>query len=258
MSRQDIHSPEEWAEILKKQADFTKEYRHNLYKKIDIKTKKTILDVGCGTGAVTEDIALLTDGHITGIDVDDKKLEYAKSLLSDRVDLMIADVLQLPFKDCTFDLVVFSIVLTHIHQQQEAVTEMARVTKKGGIVLATMEPDYAGILSYPETKADPVFQKAFEETGVEMQTGRKLRYFFSKAGLETEIGIYTDILDRFNEDSEKQVEQFLENFGRTEKLLSENGWTDQQIEEFKQEQLELVKNNLTFSFCPCFYAIGRK
>ncbi|MBU7029279.1 MAG: class I SAM-dependent methyltransferase, partial [Theionarchaea archaeon] len=157
MSRQDIHTPDEWARILKKQAEYTKEYRYALYKKVDMQTRKNILDVGCGTGAVTEDIAALTEGRITGIDIDDRKLEYAKKELPGHVNLMVADVLNLPFKDNTFDLVAFSIVLTHIREQQKAVTEMTRVTQKNGIVLATMEPDYAGRVTYPEHEADQVF-----------------------------------------------------------------------------------------------------
>jgi len=258
MSRQDIHTPDEWARILKKQAEYTKEYRYALYKKVDMQTRKNILDVGCGTGAVTEDIAALTEGRITGIDIDDRKLEYAKKELPGHVNLMVADVLNLPFKDNTFDLVAFSIVLTHIREQQKAVTEMTRVTQKNGIVLATMEPDYAGRVTYPEHEADQVFAKFLEEIGVEMQTGRKLKYFFGKAGLKTEIGVYTDIFDFINEDGKKQAKRFSENFGRTEELLVKNGWTSQKIQDYKQEMLELIENDLTFSFCPCFYAIGRK
>ncbi len=258
MSRQEIHTPDEWARILKNQAEYTREYRHALYKKVDIQTKKNILDVGCGTGAVTEDIAALAEGRITGIDIDSKKLTYAKNNLPDHVSLMVADVLNLPFKDNTFDLVAFSIVLTHIHEQQKAVTEMARVTQENGIVLATMEPDYEGMVTYPEREADHIFVKFLEEMGVEMQTGRKLKYFFGKAGLKTEIGVYTGILDFINEDSTKQAERFSENFGSTEALLVKNGWTSQKIQDYKYEMLELIENDLTFSFCPCFYAIGRK
>ena len=258
MSRQDIHTPEEWARILKEQAGFTREQRHELYNRVDIKAKKVILDVGCGTGVITADIAGLTDGHVIGIDIDDKKLEYAKEFVSDRMDVMIADVLNLPFRDNTFDVVTFSIVLTHILRQEEALTEMARVTRKGGFVLATTEPDYAGILSYPETEADAIFEKRLEGIGVEMRTGRKLKYLFRKAGLETEIGLCKGLLDYANEDSEKRVERSLKYFHKTKDLLAEHGRTEEKIETFKQEQIELIRNDMNFSFCPCFYAIGKK
>ncbi|MBU7017707.1 MAG: methyltransferase domain-containing protein [Theionarchaea archaeon] len=260
MSKQDIHTPERWAEILKKQAEFTKKYRYNLYEKVSIQNKKNILDVGCGTGAVTEDIISLSEGYVTGIDIDIKKLEYAKSLISDRVAFLKADVLDLPFPDNTFDLVTFCIVLTHITEQQNAVNEMVRVTQKGGIVLATLEPDYEGSFSYPENRADHVFRKFFEDNEIERYTGRKLRYFFVKAGLKTEIGLYTDILDHQNEekDIEKEIENYLKNFERSAQLLSDYGWTTEEIEEYKLENIELIKKDLAFSFCPCFYAIGRK
>lgn len=257
MPRHYTHNLEEWARMLEKLADYTRKHRHTLYEKVKIKNKKNILDVGCGTGVITADIASLTDGHITGIDVD-KKLEYAKSIVSDSITLMTADVLHLPFKDNTFDLVVFNLVLSHLNQQQEAVDEMARVTQEKGIVLATMEPDYAGGFSYPENTADRLFKKHFEERGIEMHTGRKLRYLFSKAGLRAEIGLCTDYFSSINEDSEEQAEKFLENFRRTKRFLSMIGWTEQQIQEFKQEWLELIESNLVFSFIPAFYAIGRK
>lgn len=256
---EDLFTTEEWMKLLKEQADITREYRHSLYEKVDIKNKKNILDVGCGTGIITADIASLTDGCITGIDIDGKKLEQATPFVSDpHITLVEGDALQLPFKDKTFDLVVSNVVLIHIKDQQKAVDEMVRVTCENGIVLATMEPDYAGILNYPESKASPVFRKDLEEIGVEMQTGRKLKYFFRKAGLETEIGLYTDYFEAAKEDSEKKVEEFLKHFGRSEELLARHGWTGEQIEEYKQEQLELIKNDLVFSFCPCFYAIGKK
>lgn len=258
MSRQDIHSPERWAEILKAQADLTKSYRHRLYQKVDIAQRELILDVGCGTGVITADIASLTEAHVIGIDIDDLKLQYAKPLVSDHISIMRADVLHLPFTDETFDLVVFNIVLTHIGPQQEAVCEMVRVTQKGGIVLAALEPDYAGTIEYPVSKVSPVFSQAFTEAGVEMQTGRKLRYLFRKAGLEVEIGLYGEYLDFVNEDPTNQAERFLEEFERTRELLAKRGWTEGEIEDYKKEELELIRNNLTFSFIPCFHAIGRK
>ncbi|MGD2248042.1 MAG: class I SAM-dependent methyltransferase [Candidatus Methanofastidiosia archaeon] len=253
----DLHTPEEWAKILKNQADYTREYRLKLYKKVDISEKECILDIGCGTGAVTEDLVSLSNGVITGVDIDDKKLVYAKKLL-DTVNFLQTDVLWLPFRDNTFDLVVFNIVLTHINEQERAVKEMARVTKKNGIVLATIEPDYAGVVHYPETKADHIFKEKFEGIGVEMETGRKLRYLFSKAGLKTEIGLCNVGIDTYNKDPEERIEMYEENFYRTEETLSGYGWSPEEIKEFKHEQIDNIRNNFDFSYCPCFFAIGRK
>lgn len=258
MSRQDLHTTEEWIDILKEQADYTKEYRHNLYKKVGIKNKREILDVGCGTGVITADIALLTKGHVTGIDIDDKKLEYAESVVPDNVNLAIADALELPFEGRTFDLIVFHVVLMHIRDQQKALNEMVRVTKKDGIVLAALEPDYAGELCYPENKARLSLLKHTEEMGVDLYAGRKLKYLFRKAGLKTEIGICDISLDFVNRDTEEKLKDFSKHFPSSKKLLLTIGWTEPQIEKYKQEMLEMIQNDIGFSFIPAFYAIGRK
>jgi ubiquinone/menaquinone biosynthesis C-methylase UbiE len=82
VSSYDPLTPDEWARFLKKQAEHTKEERYNLYEKVDLKTRKKILDVGCGTGAITADIASLTTGHITAIDINRSRLEKARTTAS--------------------------------------------------------------------------------------------------------------------------------------------------------------------------------
>ena len=225
---------------------------------MDIKTKKNILDVGCGTGVVTADIASLTAGHITGIDIDDKKLDIAKVAVPDHVDLLLGDALELPFRDNTFDLVVFSVVLPYVKDQQQAVDEMARVTERDGIVLATMEPDHAGELCYPEDKASPPRLEYMKEMGVDIATGRKLKYFFRKAGMKTEIGICDSSLYFVNRDSEENVKDFMKNYEINKEFCTKLGWTEQQTEEHLQEMIDIMKDDLGFRYTPAFYAIGRK
>lgn len=242
---------------LEEQADDYKELRHALYKRVDLQSKRKILDLGCGTGVITADIASSTDGEVIGVDINSENLQYAQEVAGD-VTLINADILDLPFKDNTFDLVVFCVVLTHINQQQKAVNEMARVTQKNGIVLATMEPDYASAFSYPEDKIHSLLLEKLEERGTVVCTGRKLRSLFSKAGLKTEIGMFTDAIDNMNKDSAEQVEEFLRHFWYLEKVLSRIGWEKQQIEDYKQDTIELLETNVFFEFMPAFYAIGRK
>lgn len=254
----EMHTTKVWADILREQAAFTREYRHNLYNKVDIKSKETILDVGCGTGAITADIASKTKGTIIGIDIDGKKLEYAKVLVPRHVTLLRGNVLDLPFSNNTFDLVVFNIILMYIQDQERAVREMTRVTKKSGIVLATMEPDYAGELCYPENKARLHWLHYMEDKGLDIRAGRKLKYFFRRAGLTTEVGVCDITMGLINRDSKTQLKEFLECFPSTKALLLKVGWTNQEIEEYKQEGIEIMKNDLGFSFVPGFYAIGKK
>lgn len=259
VSPYDPLTPDEWARFLKKQAEHTKEERHDLYEKVELKTCKKILDVGCGTGAITTDIASLTTGYITAIDINKGRLEKARIAASSLpfVTFVMANVMDLPFKDETFDLVVFSVLLLYVKDKQRAVNEMARVTQKNGVVLATMEPDHSGWLNHPENRLAPLFMKDLEEMGADTHMGRKLKYFFSKSGLKTEIGVSTYESD-MNKESEEQLKDFLDRFWVFEKIFRRNGWTDDEIEGYKQEQMTLMRERVWFSFLPVFYAIGRK
>lgn len=250
---------EDWAAFLRQQADHTREFRHALYEKVHVRTCKRILDVGCGTGVITAEIASLTEGEVTGVDIDRNKLMFArKAAETARITLIEADALFLPFQDGTFDLVVFSVVLMHIKEQQRAVNEMVRVTKKKGIVLATMEPDHASALCYPENSAHSVFLQNLEKRGSDPCMGRKLRYLFGKAGLATEIGITLHDLETMNEDPGRTLEEFLHYFQFSQKYLRKYGWTEEEIETYRRRQVHLIESNLYFWFLPVFYAIGRK
>lgn len=248
----------DFARKLKEQEEEYREYRHSLFEKVDVKSKKRILDIGCGTGVITADIASLTEGEIIGIDINSENLKYAQKTVADcAVTLVNADTMTLPFKDNRFDLVVFSVVLIYVKDQQKALTEMARVTCKDGIVLATMEPDYAGAFFYPEDEMYPALLKKSEERSVDIHTGRKLRSLFSRAGLKTEIGMYTDI-EKFNDSTAEQLERFLSHFWYTEKSLLGIGWDTAQIKDYKQKHIELIEKNEGFGFMPALYAIGKK
>ncbi len=252
--------PKDWSKKLKQQAEDSREYRHKLYAKVDLKNKQQILDIGCGTGAITLDIALSTNGQVVGIDIDEVKLQEARRNLADvpNVKIMDGNALSMPFENETFDLVVFNIVLTYIRGQQRAIKEMARVTKKGGFVLATLEPDYAARIDYPENPIGRMILQQMEELGADLCTGRKLKYLFSNAGLETEVGMDAESDFIYSRDDEKYLEKFEKMFWVYEKLFRKNGWSDEQIQEYKRTELEKIKKGLCFHFPVCFYAIGKK
>lgn len=250
---------EEWVKFLSYQADHTQEERHSLYRRVDITSRTHILDIGCGTGAILADIASLTTGNITGIDINRDRLGHARiAAPSDRITFVEANAMDLPFKDETFDLVLFSVVLMYVPDKQKAVHEMARVTQKGGVVLATMEPDHLGSMHYPENETYTFFLKDLDDMGADLRTGRKLRYLFSTAGLTPEVGIFTHDFNLMNGDTGEQVQEFLNRFWTTEKQLRKNGWTDDQVEEYKRERIALIEKRLCFTFLPVFYAIGKK
>jgi SAM-dependent methyltransferase len=103
------------------------------------------LDVGCGTGALTETIlATAEPAHVTGVDASAGYVAYAREHVRDpHVRFGTADARTLAEPNGAYDAVVSGLVLNFIPEPARAVAEMGRVTRPGGIVAAYVW-DYAG------------------------------------------------------------------------------------------------------------------
>jgi ubiquinone/menaquinone biosynthesis C-methylase UbiE len=95
---------------------------------------KDVLEVGCGTGLVLSRITEFAKSA-KGVDLSPGMLEKAKERGLDAVEGSATD---LPFEDNTFDVTCSFKVLAHIPEIDRALSEMARVTKPGGYVLAEL------------------------------------------------------------------------------------------------------------------------
>ncbi len=260
MGEEEEWTTEDWVRKLKQQADDSRPYRQRLYGRVGLVRAQRVLDVGCGTGAVTLDIAESTRGHVVGVDIDEAKLVEARRLLEvvPNLEFQVADVQDLPFPDGSFDLVTLNIVLVYVPDKQRALDEMARVLRPGGRVLATMEPDYAGWIQYPPGDFVELFFEQLRQMGADLETGRKLKYLFTKAGLRTEVGIDAEDEFIFLRDDERKLARFESEVWFYDKLLSMNGWSEEARRAHIAEERERIGAGLSFSFLPGFYAIGRK
>jgi ubiquinone/menaquinone biosynthesis C-methylase UbiE len=102
----------------------------------------TVLDIGCGTGAMSRKLAPF--GHVVSADFSPLALEFSRrrSLTS----LCAADAMRLPFRDGSFDVIVALDILEHLPDDQAALCEFQRVLKPGGRVVATV-PAYKSLWS---------------------------------------------------------------------------------------------------------------
>lgn len=151
-----------------------------------------ILDIGCGPGTITADLAaLVPNGKVLGMDHAPEVLEQARATASKRdlknIDFTTGDVHALQFPDDTFDVVHVHQVLQHIHDPIKAFSEMRRVTKPGGIV-AVRECDMSSFTWYPETKDLneflPVYLRTAESVGGTPKAGRHLIAWARKGGFD--------------------------------------------------------------------------
>ena len=100
--------------------------------------KKTILDIGTGTGLVAQEARRVTEhATIVGGDISIRQLRYAKEVTSG-IQFVQHSIDQMPFKGEQFDAVICSMVLEHVESLLEAVSEIARILEKGGTLLIIM------------------------------------------------------------------------------------------------------------------------
>jgi ubiquinone/menaquinone biosynthesis C-methylase UbiE len=93
---------------------------------------RDILECGCGTGLILERLASFAR-RAAGIDLSPGMLQLARSR---GLDVREGSVTALPFEDATFDVTCSFKVLAHVPDIGKALSEMARVTRPGGVVLA--------------------------------------------------------------------------------------------------------------------------
>ena len=100
--------------------------------------KKTILDIGTGTGLVAQEARRVTEhATIVGGDISIRQLRYAKEVTSG-IQFVQHSIDQMPFKSEQFDAVICSMVLEHVESLLEAVSEIARILERNGTLLIIM------------------------------------------------------------------------------------------------------------------------
>ena len=95
-------------------------------------TGRDVLEVGAGTGLVLQRIATFAK-HAKGVDLSPGMLAKAKAR---GLDVVLGSATELPFPDETFDVTCSFKVLAHVPDIERALSEMARVTRRGGVILA--------------------------------------------------------------------------------------------------------------------------
>ncbi|MVO87250.1 methyltransferase domain-containing protein [Streptomyces sp. p1417] len=149
-----------------------------------------ILDVGCGPGTITADLAALVPrGHVTGIDRAPGVLEQARATAAgrglDNVTFTTGDVFALDHPDDSFDVVHAHQVLQHVGDPVHALREMRRVCRPGGIV-AVRDSDYAAMTWHPPVAGLDdwlgLYRRVARANGGEPDAGRLLKSWALRAG----------------------------------------------------------------------------
>jgi ubiquinone/menaquinone biosynthesis C-methylase UbiE len=152
----------------------------------------SLLDVGCGPGTITVDLAArVAPGRVTAVELTDAALDLARAEAHARsqsnIEFATSDVHALDFPDHSFDVVHAHQVLQHVADPVQALRELHRVCVPNGIV-AVRDADYAGFIWFPLLPAlerwRELYTKAARANGGEPDAGRRLQSWAREAGFD--------------------------------------------------------------------------
>ena len=102
---------------------------------------KAVLDLATGTGDMAVALAkAIPEAHITGADLSESMIEVGRKKIAekgigDRVELLTADALDLPFDDNVFDAVTIAFGVRNFEHLDAGYAEMCRVLRPGGLLV---------------------------------------------------------------------------------------------------------------------------
>ncbi len=150
---------------------------------------REVLEAGCGTGLLLERFARFAQ-RAAGFDLSPGMLELARAR---GLDVREGSVTEIPFDDRSFDVTCSFKVLAHVPDIARALREMARVTRKGGVVIAELYNPWSlrfvakrlgprGAISAGRDEGDvytrfdsPLAARALVPPGCELEAARGIR-----------------------------------------------------------------------------------
>jgi demethylmenaquinone methyltransferase / 2-methoxy-6-polyprenyl-1,4-benzoquinol methylase len=109
-------------------------WRSFLVSRLEIGSEARVLDVACGTGAVSVEIIRRYGARVVGVDQSASMLEEARRRVGGRIELREARAEALPFADTSFDALTFTYLLRYVDDPDATMRELARVVRPGGCV----------------------------------------------------------------------------------------------------------------------------
>lgn len=209
---------------------------HGAFFKPYLRPGMKLLDCGCGPGAIALGLAkAIFPGMLTGIDCEVSQIQIAtESAFTEGVsnaEFLEANIYALPFADDSFDAIFSHALFEHLKEPTQALREMWRVLKPGGIV-GVRSPDWGGFLIAPST---PELEKAFsyykwlqQQNSGNPEVGRELRALLRQSGFTNiKASVCYQDYERLSEITEYlalRIEASAKVDGAVEK-----GWTDERL-----------------------------
>lgn len=238
--------------------DFVQKYlAHHIHD-----TCRHILDIGCGPAVIASKLGnMYPHVAVRGIDISPVRVTQAHERpIPSNVQILQASALDIPFADESFDLLNCRFLLEYLKEKQKALNEMYRVCRPGGIVIL-QDLDGQLVSNYPEAPFNTDLQKVIQylaNTGFDPYVGRKLYSLTFTAGFNIEDvkvepyhlmagTVNQTVFDLWNLKLDIALPQISKALGSDDKAV-----------DFKNQYLNYLQDEKTFSYSTLFTVVGYK
>lgn len=233
---------------MKRQADWLSDLRTHLFRKANLRDRGMILDIGCGSGIIANELFERSQNKVVGVDINLERIEKLTLMYPD-IEFICADATKLPFSNESFDLVVTSWFWVWMKEPALLAAEIKRVLKKGGVYISLAEMDSGAVIEYPLEMEQ---KKRFFIDYITRNDGdpfiaRKIKSFFTEDNLNVKWGAFTQPFD-----DEKMKEDFHLDWSEIQ-TLNTDYFTEEMMNELYCIEIASIENKTRFQFRPVFW-----
>lgn len=230
---------------------------------IGVAPERDVLEIGCGTGAVTRAAALLAaPGSVVGVDASASRLEQARELAASEklaCSFIQAQATDLPFV-AQFDVSFARMLFEYLDEPQQALQQLLQATRPGGTVsVIDLDDQISGWWPLP-----PHLEAGLREGleilgrfGFDPFVGRKLFHWFVAAGLE-DIEAHTETYQRYTGSlPESDLFNWQTKFATTSQRLAQITGDTKRWERLAEEMLAAIQRTDIFYHCTLVVVKGK-
>lgn len=170
------------------QAGWLAPARHYLFRKAGLARCHRVLDLGCGSGVIAEEMRQVCGRPVLAVDRDKGLVSFARAHYPGN-DYLVGDERLLAKKGLRFDLVVLSFVLLWQERPLPFLKRVGKLLADGGTLLLLAEPDYGGRIDYPDELEflTEIYIGHIRHEGGDPFVGRRLSTLLQQAGYLADV-----------------------------------------------------------------------